>query len=257
MERDTLTLWLRDFVRDYPGQRVGGLENLWLPPLLAVASAQDPLFDSFKTSVHGGHLHPRELMQEALSVIVFFVPFVGSLHRENYQELHHCSRSWAAAYIETNRLIADASEFLKEKLTTRGKRAVFIPPTHNFDRSTLMSDWSHRHAAYAGGLGRLGVHNLLITSQGCSGRLGSLVTDLDISPSPRPQEEFCLHKAGMTCLKCVERCEFDALRPDGFDRFACHAQCRINGARHRDLGKPEICGKCSALVPCSTINPNR
>ena len=51
--------------------------------------------------------------------------------------------------------------------------------------------------------------------------------------------------------------EFGALQPDSFDRYACHAQCRSNDARYSDLGRVEICGKCTALVPCSTINPNR
>lgn len=255
MHRDTVEQWVRDFVSDYPDQRGDSLVTRWRTPLVGVATSTDPLFETFKTAVHEKHLLPRELLPEARSVIVFYLPFTGNLHRENFNEAHYCSRSWAAAYVETNRLIADISAFLRVKLAAGGKRAALIPPTHNFDRSTLMSDWSHRHAAYAAGLGRFGFHNLLITSMGCTGRLGSLVTDLDLEPSARPERESCLHKAGKECLKCVERCEFGALRPDGFDRFVCHAQCRTNDRRHTDLGRTEICGKCTALVPCSVINP--
>jgi epoxyqueuosine reductase QueG len=248
--------WIRDFISDYPAHREG-LETRWQTPLVGVASAHDPLFNTFKTVIHGGHLLPRELLPDASSVLVFYVPFLWSLHRENFREERFCARSWAAAYIETNQLIADTSVFVKRRLEAMGQRAALIPPTHNFDRSTLMSDWSHRHAAYAAGLGRFGVHNLLITSLGCSGRLGSLVTNLELEASSLLEGESCLHKAGKKCLKCVERCEFGALHSDGFDRFACHAQCRANDRRHNDLGLTEICGKCTAMVPCSVINPNR
>ncbi len=256
MDNDTVEQWIRDFVSAYPDRRES-LETRWQTPLVGVASAQDSLFDTFKTVVHGGHLLPRELLPDASSVIVFYIPFLGSLHRENFREERYCARSWATAYIETNQLIADTSVALKERLEAMGKRVALIPPTHNFDRSTLMSDWSHRHAAYAAGLGSFGFHNLLITSLGCTGRLGSLVTDLELEPSSLPERESCLHRAGKKCLKCVERCEFGALHPDGFDRFACYAQCQANDRRHSDLGLAEICGKCTAMVPCSVINPNR
>ncbi len=252
--QDRVEAWIRDFVAEYPAHN--DVETRWQAPRVGVASARDPLFRQFIHVNHGGHLLPQELLPEAYSVIVLYVPFTEELHRENYQAEHYCSRSWAMAYLETNRLISDTTEHLREKLQERGNTAALIPPTHNFDRKTLVSDWSHRHAAYAAGLGRFGLHNLLITPQGCTGRLGSLITDLEIEPSPVPDHEYCLHKAGKVCQKCVERCEFGALRSDGFDRFACHRQCRVNDRHHLDLALTEICGKCSAMVPCSVVNPN-
>jgi len=254
MHRERVERWIGDYISGYPDHI--SVETRWLSPLVGVASARDPLFKTFQSVIHGGHLLPQDLLPEARSVIVFYVPFTEMLHRENYREECHCSRSWAVAYIETNRLIADTATHLKEKLAERGHTAALIPPTHNFDRSTLMSDWSHRHAAYAAGLGRFGFHNLLITPRGCTGRLGSLITDLELEPSPIQEQEFCLHKAGKTCQKCVERCEFGALRPEGFDRFACYRQCRANDGYYSDLPLTEICGKCAAMVPCSIVNPN-
>jgi epoxyqueuosine reductase QueG len=254
MHKERVERWIGEYISGYPDQ-IGG-ETRWLAPLVGVASARDPLFKTFKGAIHGGHLLPQDLLPEARSVIVFYVPFTEELHRDNFREEYHCSRSWAIAYIETNRLIADTSTHLKEQLAERGHSAALIPPTHNFDRSTLMSDWSHRHAAYAAGLGRFGFHNLLITPRGCTGRLGSLVTDLELEPSPIQERDFCLFKAGKSCQKCVERCEFGALRPQGFDRFACHRQCRANDGYHSDLPLTEICGKCAAMVPCSIVNPN-
>ncbi|MCJ7751437.1 MAG: S-layer homology domain-containing protein, partial [Armatimonadetes bacterium] len=33
-------------------------------------------------------------------------------------------------------------------LEKEGFRSADLPPTHNFDTETLMSDWSHKHIAY-------------------------------------------------------------------------------------------------------------
>lgn len=121
MHYDTVEQWVRDFVCDYPDQRGDSLVTRWRTPLVGVATSTDPLFETFKTAVHEKHLLPRELLPEARSVIVFYLPFTGNLHRENFNEARYCSRSWAAAYAETNRLIADTSAFLREKLEAGGE----------------------------------------------------------------------------------------------------------------------------------------
>jgi epoxyqueuosine reductase QueG len=58
--------------------------------------------------------------------------------------------------------------------------------------------WSERHAAYVAGLGTFGIHGALITEKDCSGRIGSVVTDLEIAPTPRPYTrvyEYCPYQA--------------------------------------------------------------
>ena len=49
MDNDTFEQWIRDFISDYPDHRES-LETRWQTPLVGVASAQDPLFDTFKTA---------------------------------------------------------------------------------------------------------------------------------------------------------------------------------------------------------------
>jgi epoxyqueuosine reductase QueG len=253
MKNKAIESLIVDYVAGYSSHN--SVETQWLKPLVGVASATHPLFDHFKDIIHAHHLKPKELLPEAKSVVSFFIPFVSELHRENYREERQCSRSWAVAYIETNQLISDTTAHVKNELEALGYKVADVPPTHNFDEKTLMSNWSHRHMAYVAGIGRFGHHNLLITEKGCAGRLGSFVIDCELIPTLSDQNEFCLHKAGFECLKCVERCQFDALFADGFNRFACHQQCQVNDRFHKDLGLVEICGKCAAMVPCSTINP--
>jgi epoxyqueuosine reductase QueG len=253
MDNKVIERLIVDFVSQYPTAKK--VETQWLRPLVGFASAAHPLFDRFKDIIHADHLTPKELLPEAKSVVAFFIPFRPELQRENYREEHHCSRSWAVAYIETNQLISDTTAHVKKEVATQGIKAADVPPTHNFDEQTLMSNWSHRHMAYVAGIGQFGQHNLLITEKGCTGRLGSFVLDFALTPTPSDSSENCLHKAGFECLKCVDRCQYDALFEDRFDRFACHRQCKGNDRFHEDLGLVEICGKCASMVPCSTANP--
>ncbi len=246
---------ITDFVAAYPQKRE--TQTTWQEPIVGYASADDPLFDRLKEVVRPTHATPQALLPGAKSVIVYFLPFSKDLNRENAATGGHCPRSWAVAYQETNQLIEDINERLRKELEGLGYQAALTPPTYNFDQESLMSDWSHRHVAYITGIGTLGVHNLLITDKGCTGRIGSLVTDMVLEPTPRPGEEFCLHQAGMACLKCVEKCRYGALFEDRFDRHACYRQCLLNDRHYDDLDLVEVCGKCSSGVPCSETNPVR
>ena len=226
----------------------------WLAPLVGFASAADPLFAGSKQAVSATHAMPDDLLPGARTVIVWFVPFERSVALSNIPG-PSASRAWATAYVETNVLLAAIGARLVEFLHARGHAAASPPPTHQFDRTRLVSDWSHRHAAVAAGLGAFGHHNMLITAAGCCGRLGSLATTLAVEPDARGGGEACLHKSGASCLRCVRRCVNDALHADGFDRFRCYEQCLANGEEHRSLGTADVCGKCLVGVPCSFTDP--
>jgi epoxyqueuosine reductase QueG len=118
-----------------------------------------------------------------------------------------------------------------------------------------MSDWSHRHVAYIAGLGNFGLNNMLITAQGCCGRVGSLVTSHPILPDPRPEGPSCLFKFDGSCRKCIRRCVNDALVEDSFDRFRCYAMLLKNVEEHKNVGYADVCGKCLVAVPCSHADP--
>jgi epoxyqueuosine reductase QueG len=208
-----------------------------------------------KEWVRPSHAIPQDLLPSGKTVIAYFLPFEVRIQKENVKESVYPSRSWAVAYLETNRLILELNEHLKQLLESEGCRTIYTPATHNYDPSILLSDWSHRHIAYIAGLGRLGLNNWLITEEGCCGRLGSFVTEAPFSPTPRPEQEFCLHKAGYKCSACVKKCIYDALFIDRFDRHACNRQLLKNDAHFPDLETTDVCGKCGCGVPCSTSNP--
>jgi epoxyqueuosine reductase QueG len=211
-------------------------------------------------------------------LVAFFIPFHKSVILSN-KDGPDASTLWAEAYIATNALIARASDAAAAVLLRAGYQAAIVPATHNFDESTLMSRWSHRHVAWIAGLGDFGMNNMLITSQGSAGRFGSFVTDVlfpgaagagsgaplatnargasaraDAGPrngDARRPDHPCLYLRDSSCGLCVARCPTGALRLDGFDRNACYALCLQNAELHRDLGLADVCGKCVSGVPCA------
>lgn len=245
--------WLREeaqrVVSKWDGERA--LEGMWREPLLAAASAEDPLFSELRAVVAPDHAMPSDLLPGARSVLVFFIPFARRLGKENDAERDFASRSWAEAYVVTNRLIHAINEHLKAAILGRGFASATTPATHNFDEKRLVSGWSHKHVGFIAGLGTFGSHHWLITRAGCCGRLGSLVTTLPLPPTPRPPVEFCLLRAGGKCGGCFRKCRYNALFPDRFDRHACYRQCLVNDSHHADLPLVDVCGKCGCEVPCS------
>jgi epoxyqueuosine reductase QueG len=230
------------------------IKSAWKTPIVGFADAGDPLFDQLKQAVRPTHDLPQDLLPGARTVIAFFLPFDSGIPRSNHRGAFS-SKAWAVAYIETNRLIATINECINDLLAARGFTGTRLPATHNFDEEELMSDWSHKHVAFIAGLGSFGRHHMLITDQGCCGRLGSVVTTADITPTRRSDRERCLFKHDGSCGKCVQRCPAHALADDPFGRHACYDRLLENDRLHDHLGLVDVCGKCAAIVPCSFGDP--
>ena len=226
----------------------------WDEPLVAFASANDPLFLKLRATISETHKLPTDLLEDAETVISYFVPFQKEISLSNVGG-ENCSEKWAIAYIETNQLIAALNNCLSEELEKANFKSVILPPTHNFDTERLISDWSHKHVAFIAGLGNFGLHQMLITEKGCCGRLGSLITNARIEPTRRPDKEFCLYKYDQSCQECVENCVFGALKENPFDRQKCYGVCLSNAKLYSKLGLADCCGKCVCVVPCSFDNP--
>ena len=253
---DALRSFAEKFVEQEPGRL--GTDGWWQTPLLATAPI-DSRFDRLPQIAADDHLHPRDLLSTAKSVIVFYIPFKKELVKENRKGDRPC-RNWGIAYVQTNDLIGRLSQALGNWLTERGYKSGLTPATHNFDEAKLMARWSHKHLAHLVNLGRFGVHHMLITPVGCTGRLGSLVSEVELGEHPLIQtEEACLFKAGKECGNCIKACPVEALSEDSFERKSCWD--RLNENRRTldyfsDLPQStHVCGKCAALMPCSFKNP--
>jgi epoxyqueuosine reductase QueG len=175
--------------------------------------------------------------------------------RQNARDSEAVAREWALAYVETNDLIGRITDHLVDFLRRRGFRAAGEPATGNFDRTALVSRWSHKSVGVIAGLGSFGLHHMVITDAGCAGRFGSLVTDANIASTPDAHKERCLHFFDGSCRACVDRCPIDALSETGsFRRQACWDRCLQVAEVFAHLGTCEVCGKC-AIGPCSFRAP--
>jgi len=226
-----------------------GRQSLYRSPLVGFARADDPLFGELKRVVGSGHLLPADILPGAKSVAAFFIPFSKELVEANKRH-PFVSREWAEAYIETNRLISLCCERLAEAMAAGGVKSAWQQPTHNFDPENLISFWSHKHVAYICGLGAFGLHHMLITAAGCAGRIGSIVLDCPLAPTPRPEAQNCFFHSGGKCLACVRNCPTGALTPEGLDKHKCYEHLLEADAFYSDLSVCDVCGKC-ATGPCA------
>lgn len=250
--KERIELLIKDYVEEY--QKNEEIMTSWREPLIKFADAGDKIFYKFKEVVRPSHALPKDFLSSAETVIAFFLPFSREIANSNI-EGKYSSKEWAIAYIETNQLISELNSYIKDELKKLNYQSSIIPATHNFDEEELKSDWSHRHAAYAAGLGSFGINNMLISEKGCAGRYGSIVTDLKIEASERKEEEKCLNKAGYDCRRCVERCVNNSLQIDSFDRFKCYELLLENVELHSEIGLTDVCGKCCVDLPCSFTDP--
>ena len=253
---DKLRKFAATFVAEEPGRL--GTDGWWQTPLLVTARA-DSRFDQLPQIAADDHVLPKDLLPGAQSVIVFYIPFKKELIKENRKGDRPC-RNWGLAYVQTNDLIGRLTQELGDLLTERGFKSGLTPATHNFDEAKLMARWSHKHLAHLAELGRFGIHHMMITPVGCTGRLGSLVSEAELGDHPLIEaQEACLLKAGKECGQCIKACPVEALSEDGFERRLCWD--RLNENRRRldyftDLpDSTHVCAKCAALMPCSFKNP--
>ena len=254
---ETIRKAIEDFVAAYRFDHE--TITAWEKPVVGFANGGDPLFRELKTIVGPTHALPEELVPGARTVIAYFVPFTKAVADAN-REGDVSTIPWDRAYLETNRMLVELNEHLYKLLSAQGFQASRLPATFNYDKEKLRSDWSHRSAAYIAGVGTFGVNNMLITRAGCCGRVGSVITDLPIAPTPRPEEEYCLFKQNGTCGKCMERCPVKSFSvEDGqviFHRFTCGAHVDKHARTYPD-GDADTCGKCMCAMPCSFRIPGK
>lgn len=259
MKREEIFSWIIDYVAEYP--KAHSVATVWKKPICGVASAYDSMYKDLKKIVGDWHMLPTEILPEAKSVIAFFIPFSENIGKSNI-EGEESSTEWDVAYLETNKMIGELVTYLRRKVIDAGYNAAELPPTFEFEKDgvILTSNWSHRSSAYIAGLGKFGINNMLITDEGCCGRYGSLITNIDLIPTERPKGEYCLYKHNGSCGKCMERCPNNVFSvKDGqvqYDRKKCAEQLYDKIVVSYDLGAADTCGKCMVGVPCSYKNPS-
>lgn len=241
---------------DYAGTRI------FDKPLFGYGSAEDSLFTEMKSANAVGpqFMLPHQWLDNAVTVISFFLPFAEHIRRSNYSSDGLPSDLWLHGRIEGQRFLWKFADYLKTALEKVNYRAV-IPSlderfksvenpsekqTGDWKNISFASNWSERHIAYICGLGTFGLSKGLITEKGIAGRFGSIVTNAPFETTNRSYTTlyaYCSH-----CGACIDRCPANAISfEDGKDHYKCSEF--LNGTREKYTPRYG-CGKCQTNVPC-------
>lgn len=235
-------------------------------PIFAFGSAEDEYFTLLKEpKAVGEHfLLPKEWLPQAKTVISFFLPFSEAVRAGNKKDMSWPSEEWLHGRIEGQALINKLSAYLKSELISKGHNTV-VPSMDErfwskgqFNKASAHSDvsftsnWSERHVAFVCGLGTFGLSKGLITRAGISGRFGSIITDLQLTPDKRPYED--IYEYCSMCGACAKNCPVNAI---SLENGKNHDICSNFLDLTAEKCKPRYgCGKCQIGVPCESKIPN-
>lgn len=223
-----------------------------------------------------GH-KPRDILSSAKSVVSIALNALEGTFSTPLLDVYQLS--YALLRNKTNEISYNLAKFLEKK----GYSSVMIPgtiPLDMIEKKGLFGAFSHRHAAQAAGLGRIGVNQLLITEAfGPRVWLGTIITSAPLVPCPLSGEQFCL---GEDCNRCLGACPHGALSMKGIDKKKCveegvHAQNLSGLLKHinkilvaEDLEKKKrllwsaetrvlyqslVCGMIPACKNCISVCP--
>jgi len=260
---------------EYPYQK----EPIFDEPLVGFVRGDDPIFQKLKTIIGPHHYTPQEIMAwqagknnvpappaEELSVVSYVMPITKATKQQNAKCIEWPAERWAQTRLSGEIF---SQEFTREIITflmDKGVLAIAPDVTPLFNKKRYpnvgwASPWSHRHIAYAAGLGTFGMHDFLITEKGCAHRLGSFVVHKQLQPNrQRPDDihAYCLQYQGKQCLKCARRCPVDAISEENaHDKEKCYKH--VASSLKYCLKNYHIfiygCGICATSVPCASGIP--
>jgi hypothetical protein len=210
------SIWIKNVIKDFiETSDENTLKNqnndkAFETPLVGFSRGDDPLYEAYKDHIGPFCMTPLEIFAvtfrdlsvkpDELTVISWILPHTKATKTDNQKEKFYPSERWARARIFGEEVNEKLRKHLVEKLKSNGYRAVAPSLIPQFSiriskKYGYTSTWSERHAAYASGLGTFGLCDGLITPVGKAMRVGSIVAQIQVSPTPRPytdHHEYCL-----------------------------------------------------------------
>ncbi|MFC2077142.1 4Fe-4S double cluster binding domain-containing protein [candidate division KSB1 bacterium] len=148
-------------------------------------------------------------------------------------------------YRQTNYLLDSIALRLQALIIMEGYRALAFPASQIINWTPPMAgEISHRHVAWAAGLGWFGRNNLLVNRvHGCRIRLVTIATNFPLTPD-EPVDDNC-----GSCRLCLKACPAGAIetKTADFKIDACYNQLETF-RRQRGIGV-HICGLCIKACP--------
>lgn len=249
---------------------------IWEEPLVGVSKGNDDYYKLLKEHIGEFHLNPEEVFAlkydkvapEDLSVVSILFPQVEKTREEQRKATKFPADHWVISRGEWEPLMRAFSEKLIEKLKEEGILAVSTDlqkeiTWHNSENVGLASNWSHRHAAFASGLGTFGLSGGFISEKGKANRITTIVVKDQIEVTPRGDRglyDWCLYYAKGICGSCIRRCPTRAISEKGHNKERCEKYENDIEERlwpeHLEKGDYMFgCGICQTKVPCEYKKP--
>lgn len=254
-------------------------EPIWDEPLVGFADGDDPLFQEYKRIIGDFHLTPREALAKhpqmetsrperqpkKASVISWVMPSTRQTRLSLRKETLVPSLRWNHTRWQGQDFIFELSRYLASLLEGLGHQAVVPDLLDSFEirnlPNGLASSWSQRHVAYVAGLGTFSLSDGFITPKGIAIRIGSVVCDAELTPTPRTYGNHlanCLFYRERSCQRCIERCPAEAISEQGHDKNRCREflfneqreKLKAMGREEGYIGRYLGCGLCQTKVPC-------
>ena len=254
-------------------------EKIYNEPLTGFVRGDDPLLKEYKKIIGPHHFTPEEIMAwqakknglpapaaDELSVVSFVLPFTEKTKKDNAEQKKWPAERWAQTRLLGELFSQTIVREIVSHLMNHGVLAVAPDVTPMFRKKRYpdvgwASPWSHRHMAYAAGLGTFGMQDFFITEKGCAHRLGSFVVHRKLTPDRTPPDDihaYCLHYQGKKCLACLRRCPAQAISAESaHDKEVCYREVAASTQYCLKHYKTFIygCGLCSVGVPCASRIP--
>jgi ferredoxin len=232
---------------------------IWDAPLIGIAAAEDPLFERFQDPevVGPGHRLPQEWLPGARSIISVFLPFSGHIDKNYTRDQRYSAIEFSSGKWNGSKFLNVVRRSLIRLAESHGARAIAPNIDARYDSDGWRPFWSERHTAFAAGLGTFGLHQNFISERGALGRLCSVITTLELTPTPRQYTDvygYCLYAHDGSCNACVKRCPTGAITEAG----KIEGKCETHGNKeHFAAWNYGSCGHCSTLIPCAREIPPR
>ena len=247
-------------------------------PLIGVVRGDDAYYDFLKEHIGGFHWNPAEVFalkykenvdRKNLRVFSMIFPQTDATKEMQKKEAKvFPSDRWVVSRGEWEPLMQEFSGKLEKALEEEGIRSASLDLRPEFTRQVskncgIASNWSHRHSAFAAGLGTFGLSDGFISERGKAIRITSIIVEADAKPNDRGDRgpyDWCLYHSKGVCGACIKRCPVDAISKKGHNTERCAAYedeaIAKYWPKHIERGDYIFgCGICQAGVPCMSKRP--
>lgn len=254
-------------------------EPMWEKPFIGFASGSDPYFEFLKKDIGDFYWTPKEafllkypdskIENDELTIISLVFPHTVATKQNQNKKVKEPTSRWIVTRGEWEPLMAEIGTNIVNELESAGIQAVAIDLLPELcwkisDKYGMAAKWSHRHSAFAAGLGTFGLSDGLITRKGKAMRCTTFLVKAPLEPDKREYEkynEWCKFYSEGTCGVCINRCPAGAITEHGHDKQKCSMYEDIIKDKLIKEGKmnPDYigsCGLCQCKVPCQDGIPS-